>query len=214
MQMAELSLLPAVRKPPDAIVVADGTSCRHQIQDGAQREAVHAAVLLARSCSRRTARNERHNDACPRPTHPRRPALRRSRLAPLWRGYCDFYGADRAAKPSPTAPGSASSTPTPPSCASSPRSTARCTASPTAWCTRTPGRPSRSATWKTCSSLPVRARARHRQGADRVAAQRHARRRLGPPVLDDARGQREARAACTTSSRRPTASCATCIRQR
>ena len=48
MQMAELSLLPAVRKQPDAIVVADGTSCRHQIRDGAQREAVHVAVLLAR----------------------------------------------------------------------------------------------------------------------------------------------------------------------
>ena len=30
-----------------AIVVADGTSCRHQIQDGAQREAVHVAKLLA-----------------------------------------------------------------------------------------------------------------------------------------------------------------------
>ena len=48
MQMAELSLLPAVRRQPDAIVVADGTSCRHQIRDGAQREAVHVAVLLAR----------------------------------------------------------------------------------------------------------------------------------------------------------------------
>ena len=47
MQMAELSLLPAVRSAPDAIVVADGTSCRHQIHDGAQRVAVHAAVLLA-----------------------------------------------------------------------------------------------------------------------------------------------------------------------
>ena len=48
MQMAELSLLPAVRQQPDAIVVADGTSCRHQIRDGAQREAIHVAVLLAR----------------------------------------------------------------------------------------------------------------------------------------------------------------------
>jgi len=47
MQMAEASLLPAVRKAPDAIVVADGTSCRHQIADGAQREAVHVARLLA-----------------------------------------------------------------------------------------------------------------------------------------------------------------------
>jgi Fe-S oxidoreductase len=48
MQMAELTLLPAIRKAPDAIVVADGTSCRHQIQDGAGREAVHAVVVLAR----------------------------------------------------------------------------------------------------------------------------------------------------------------------
>ncbi len=47
MQMAELSLLPAVRSRPDAIVVADGTSCRHQIRDGAAREAVHVAQLLA-----------------------------------------------------------------------------------------------------------------------------------------------------------------------
>ncbi len=47
MQMAELSLLPAVRKKSEAIVVADGTSCRHQIHDGAQREAVHVAKLLA-----------------------------------------------------------------------------------------------------------------------------------------------------------------------
>ena len=47
MQMAELSLLPAVRNAPDALIVADGTSCRHQIRDGAQREAVHVARLLA-----------------------------------------------------------------------------------------------------------------------------------------------------------------------
>jgi FAD/FMN-containing dehydrogenase/Fe-S oxidoreductase len=47
MEMAELSLLPAVRSAPDAIVVADGTSCRHQIHDGAQRQALHAAVVLA-----------------------------------------------------------------------------------------------------------------------------------------------------------------------
>lgn len=46
LQMAELSLLPAVRSAPDAIVVADGTSCRHQIHDGANRQAVHAAVVL------------------------------------------------------------------------------------------------------------------------------------------------------------------------
>jgi Fe-S oxidoreductase len=48
MKMAELSLLPAVRSAPDAIIVADGTSCRHQIADGAQRQALHVAVVLAR----------------------------------------------------------------------------------------------------------------------------------------------------------------------
>jgi hypothetical protein len=39
MKMAELSLLPAVRQAPDAIVVADGTSCRHQIHDGGAAQA-------------------------------------------------------------------------------------------------------------------------------------------------------------------------------
>jgi len=48
LQMAELSLLPAIRARPEAIVVADGTSCRHQIHDGAQREALHVARLLER----------------------------------------------------------------------------------------------------------------------------------------------------------------------
>jgi hypothetical protein len=38
--------LPAVRAAPQAIVVADGTSCRHQIAHGAQRTAIHAARLL------------------------------------------------------------------------------------------------------------------------------------------------------------------------
>ena len=46
-QMAEASLIPAIRKSPDSWVVADGTSCRHQITDGTQREAVHIARILA-----------------------------------------------------------------------------------------------------------------------------------------------------------------------
>jgi FAD/FMN-containing dehydrogenase/Fe-S oxidoreductase len=45
--MAEASLLPAVRAAPaEALIVADGTSCRHQIHDGAQRQALHVARLL------------------------------------------------------------------------------------------------------------------------------------------------------------------------
>ena len=46
--MAELSLLPAVRKiGADTVMVADGTSCRHQIHDGAGVDAVHVARVLA-----------------------------------------------------------------------------------------------------------------------------------------------------------------------
>lgn len=46
-EMAELALLPAVRTAPDkALVVADGTSCRHQISDGTDREAVHVVHIL------------------------------------------------------------------------------------------------------------------------------------------------------------------------
>ena len=57
MQMAELSLLPAIRKATSAIVVADGTSCRTQIADGAGREALHCAVVL-----------DRQRSTSPRPT--------------------------------------------------------------------------------------------------------------------------------------------------
>jgi len=47
MQMAELDLLPAVRSArADTLIVADGTSCRHQIADGAAREALHVARVL------------------------------------------------------------------------------------------------------------------------------------------------------------------------
>jgi FAD/FMN-containing dehydrogenase/Fe-S oxidoreductase len=50
LKMGELSLLPAVRKAPaDALIVADGTSCRHQIHDGADRDALHVARVLAMS---------------------------------------------------------------------------------------------------------------------------------------------------------------------
>jgi FAD/FMN-containing dehydrogenase/Fe-S oxidoreductase len=48
--MAELSLLPAVRQADTAtLIVADGTSCRHQIADGTNRAALHVARVLAMS---------------------------------------------------------------------------------------------------------------------------------------------------------------------
>jgi hypothetical protein len=48
--MGELSLLPAVRAvAPDALIVADGFSCRHQIRDGTGRVAAHVAEALDRA---------------------------------------------------------------------------------------------------------------------------------------------------------------------
>jgi Fe-S oxidoreductase len=53
MKMGEASLLPAVRgAAPDALIVADGTSCRHQIADGAGRSALHVARVLDRALAR------------------------------------------------------------------------------------------------------------------------------------------------------------------
>ncbi|NTV96392.1 MAG: (Fe-S)-binding protein, partial [Thiobacillus sp.] len=49
MRMAEQALLPAVRAAGDALIVADGFSCRHQIEDGSGRKPVHVATLLCLS---------------------------------------------------------------------------------------------------------------------------------------------------------------------
>jgi glycerol-3-phosphate dehydrogenase subunit C len=47
MQMAEITLLPAVRRASaDTPIVANGFSCRHQIEHGSGRRAVHLAILL------------------------------------------------------------------------------------------------------------------------------------------------------------------------
>lgn len=47
MKMAELDLLPAVRAADeDTLLVANGTSCRHQVEDGSGRTARHVACIL------------------------------------------------------------------------------------------------------------------------------------------------------------------------
>jgi Fe-S oxidoreductase len=47
MKMGEAGLLPAVRKAlSDTLIVADGTSCRHQIEHGAKRQAMHVVRAL------------------------------------------------------------------------------------------------------------------------------------------------------------------------
>jgi Fe-S oxidoreductase len=46
-KMAELDLAPAVRKADeDTLIVADGTSCRHQVADTTARKPIHVARLL------------------------------------------------------------------------------------------------------------------------------------------------------------------------
>lgn len=47
LDMANLSLVPAIDAAPNALLVADGTSCRHQIHDITNRKAYHVAVILA-----------------------------------------------------------------------------------------------------------------------------------------------------------------------
>lgn len=42
-KMAERVLIPSILSKPDALVIANGFSCRHQIRDFAQRKAVHIA---------------------------------------------------------------------------------------------------------------------------------------------------------------------------
>ncbi len=47
MQMGELSIFPAVRKAAeDTLIIADGVSCRHQIEHGTQRKAHHVVRIL------------------------------------------------------------------------------------------------------------------------------------------------------------------------
>ena len=47
MQVGELVLLPAVRAADvAALIAAPGTSCRHQIKDGAQKRAYHPVEIL------------------------------------------------------------------------------------------------------------------------------------------------------------------------
>ena len=50
MAAGERVLLPRVRSaPPDTLVLANGFSCREQIEQGSGRKTLHVAELLARS---------------------------------------------------------------------------------------------------------------------------------------------------------------------
>ena len=47
MQIGEQTLFPAIRNANNEILIsANGTSCRHQIKDGTQREALHPVTIL------------------------------------------------------------------------------------------------------------------------------------------------------------------------
>jgi len=49
MRIAELSLLPRLRADEDAVVLASGTSCRHQIRDALHREVMHPVEWIAQA---------------------------------------------------------------------------------------------------------------------------------------------------------------------
>ena len=56
MKMGELSILPAARSADgDTLLVADGTSCRHQIEHGAGKTARHVARVLEEALGRSEA---------------------------------------------------------------------------------------------------------------------------------------------------------------
>jgi hypothetical protein len=58
--MGELALFPAVRKAePGTLLVADGTSCRHQIEDGTDRQAIHVARAAGAAPAARGRRGRR-----------------------------------------------------------------------------------------------------------------------------------------------------------
>jgi Fe-S oxidoreductase len=64
--MGELSLLPAVRAADEeTLIVADGTSCRHQIRDGTGREPLHVARVLAASLRKKKLDSKQRSAAAP-----------------------------------------------------------------------------------------------------------------------------------------------------
>ncbi len=77
--MAELALFPAIRQSGrDALVIANGFSCRHQIADGLGRGVHHLAIIL------NLARSAGGPDATPQ-TPARRGPLRRNRMLDYFR---------------------------------------------------------------------------------------------------------------------------------
>lgn len=47
--IAEESLFRLIRQEPDSIVLASGTSCRHQLHDGMKCDALHPIEFIARA---------------------------------------------------------------------------------------------------------------------------------------------------------------------
>ena len=57
MKIGELVLFPTVRKqPPEVIIAAPGTSCRHQVKDGTGRKAQHPVEVLYEALQNKTVK--------------------------------------------------------------------------------------------------------------------------------------------------------------
>lgn len=58
MQMGEVALFSAIRdEAPDTLIVADGSSCRHQIKHGTGRDAVHMVRLIKKAMADKDFKN-------------------------------------------------------------------------------------------------------------------------------------------------------------
>ena len=85
MAIGELELLPAVRQAPaDSLIIADGFSCREQIAQCTDRQALHLAEVIAMALQRALRASESYPE---RPQVERRQAeLERSMKRAGWRG--------------------------------------------------------------------------------------------------------------------------------
>ena len=73
MAIGELELLPAVRKaPPDHLIIADGFSCREQIAQGTERQALHLAEVISMALQ---------GVSTPEGSHPEKPRADRRQAA-------------------------------------------------------------------------------------------------------------------------------------
>ena len=78
MAIGELELLPAVRRAPaDSLIIADGFSCREQIAQGTDRQALHLAEVISMALQGVALQEA----STPEGSHPEKPQVDRRQAA-------------------------------------------------------------------------------------------------------------------------------------